>query len=141
VAGPELGRDKLYELLSAGELRVIERAFTVPSFRTMLPAVDVEPVLNPPDPLIIPLQAKLPVEFVTVQPVPLAVPPPSSIFPVEVPAILTNPDVEALRLRFWAVPPAATDRAPEEVTTGELILVATVTVPVKLAVAEIVWLL
>lgn len=76
------------------------------------------PLREPPvmvAPLIVELQANTPVALVTVQPV-LPDPPPIRMSPVLVPPISTWPDVEPFRLRFWAVPPAATARALLPVT-------------------------
>ncbi len=58
----------------------------------------------------VPVQAKFPFEFVTVQPVELE-PPPSKIFPVEVAPILTVPVLFASIVKFSSVPEEIVERA------------------------------
>jgi hypothetical protein len=81
-------------------------------------ALRVPPETLPPDNVppeivalfIVEVQAKAPVELVTVQPVEPD-PPPNRMSPVEVPPIWTCPVVEPSRVKFCAVPPEATASA------------------------------
>lgn len=61
-------------------------------------------------PVMLPLQVRLPLELVIVQPV-LRLPPPRRMSPVEVPPISTWPLPEPSSEMFWFVPPATTEAA------------------------------
>ena len=97
---------------------------------------DTLPPLKVPPEIVAPLivapvvQVKLPLAFAMVQPVE-AEPPPRRMSPVDVPPMRTWPVPEALRVRLWLVPPAATESAVVDKTLGVVTLVLKVLFKVK----------